>query len=377
MVTKNLVICLDGTWNTPDQSDRGRQVPSNVVKIARAIERKTVNPQPRQHVYYDSGVGTLGLKDRLVGGLTGRGISENIQAAYQWLIETLQERDRIYLFGFSRGAYSARSLAGLIGVCGIPRTDARPIDAVVREAYDIYRERKTQNRKVRAVKFVDDNQAIRSAVHFIGVWDTVGSLGVPTRGPLGWWTRRRSGFHDVSLGSHVRSAFHALAINERRGPFNPTLWDTDDIESGQTVVQAWFPGVHSNIGGGYVDYGLSDRALLWMIYNANARGLCFDEKYVDLHLRPNWFGEIRDSMSLFYRAPFLSRPRTRSIGITSPRSECLHISAIKRWGDMTAPEPEPSNVVNVSRSIKIAGSGWETEFNLGDRAPLQKHDEES
>ena len=370
---RNMVVCLDGTWNRPDQRDRGRQVPSNVVKIARAVDR-TKTTKIAQHVYYDTGVGTGGLLDRVVGGATGRGISENIREAYRWLIENYQAGDRLYLFGFSRGAYSARSLAGLIGVCGIRRVDGCCPVRVAKEAYAIYRDKNRQGQRGRSAPVARETE--QAVVHFVGVWDTVGALGVPTRGPLGWWTRKRSGFHDVGLGGHIEHAYHALAINESRGPFKPVVWTTDPAK-GQVVIQAWFPGVHSNVGGGYVDSGLSDRALLWMIYNASQHGLRFDENYIDLCLRPNWFGELRDSMSPWYRLVPWNRPRERNVGLVSCTTERLHVSVSKRWCDITSPDKATQRVAKAMDSMAFVGSEWETEFNLGNRKPLVAHSEES
>ena len=366
---RNLVICLDGTWNTPDQRDRGRQIPSNVVKMARAVATKTTPTQPSQELYYDTGVGTGGILDRIVGGVTGRGISENIRCAYRWLIEKYQPGDRIFLFGFSRGAFSVRSLAGLIGVCGIPQCRQSSLDQDVQQAYAIYRDKKIKRRKGKTKEFLKCTNATKADVHFIGVWDTVGALGVPTPGPIGWWTRWRSGFHDVALGSHIKHAFHALAINERRGPFQPALWEVTP-SSGQVVVQAWFPGVHSNIGGGYVDSGLSDRTLLWMIYHANQHGLCFDENYINLSLRPNWFGELRNSMQWCYRIMVTNRPRDRKIMFASPTTEHLHLSVRERWTDVTRPESPPPNLIPLTDAVVFHGSQWEEKFNLVNRLDL-------
>lgn len=341
---RNLVVCLDGTWNTPDQLDRGRQVPSNVVKMARAVKEGSVDQTLTQVIYYDTGVGTGGWLDRIIGGATGQGILRNIMQAYAWLIETYEPEDRIYLFGFSRGAYTARSLAGLIGACGFPALgDGGPSNSLLDDAKAAYRTRNHDARRARAEAFRDKYQSRDGKVHFIGVWDTVGALGVPTAGPLGWWTRWRSGFHDVSLGDHITYARHAVAINERRGPFQPTLWQPDTDREGR-LVQAWFPGVHSNVGGGYADTGLSDRALLWMINAAYERGLRFDGNYVRKRVHPNWFGELRESTSWVYRLMFWNPPRLRPIGAGHPSSECLHTSAKGRWEHVSAPEDAPANV---------------------------------
>ncbi len=236
---RNLVICLDGTWNTPDQKDRGRQVPSNVVKMARAIDQGRVTPDLTQLVYYDTGVGTGGAVDKFIGGITGQGIMKNILQAYRWLVENYQPDDKIYLFGFSRGAFTARSLAGLIGVCGIaqPPEGAKATDKLIDEAKTAYRCKKKAEREGLAAVFKTAYSAHTGKVHFIGVWDTVGALGVPTTGPLGWWTRKRSGFHDVTLGGHISHAYHAVAINERRGPFKPTLWSPENLADHQACCR--------------------------------------------------------------------------------------------------------------------------------------------
>ncbi len=347
---RNLVVCLDGTWNTPDQKDQNRQVPSNVVKMARAVEEGRVDQQLEQLVYYDTGVGTGGAIDKIIGGMSGQGIMKNILQAYRWLVENYQADDKIYMFGFSRGAYTARSLAGLIGVCGIPKSpdsdDA--MNKLINEAKTAYRTKDEAKRTKLADAFKSAFQSAPGKVHFIGVWDTVGALGVPTTGLFGWWTRRRSGFHDVTLGKHISHACHAVAINERRGPFKPTLWSPESLAEHQTLVQAWFPGVHSNVGGGYADSGLSDRALMWMIDVAQARQLSFDQNYIDNRIDTNWFGELRDSMEFYYKVLVGNLPADRIIGLTHSQSEFLHFSAPGRWDHSSAPEKAPPNYVDAA-----------------------------
>lgn len=364
---RNLIICLDGTWNTPDQKDRGRQVPSNVVKIARAIKQGRVSSKLEQLVYYDTGVGTGGALDKLVGGVTGQGIMKNILQAYQWLAEVYQDGDAIYMFGFSRGAFTARSLAGLVGVCGIPMIPEEKefADKLFADAKTAYRTKDKAKRESLINAFKITYGSKPGKVHFIGVWDTVGALGVPTTGPLGWWTRKRSGFHDVTLGKHVSHAYHAVAINERRGPFKPTLWSPDNLGEHQSLLQVWFPGVHSNVGGGYTDCGLSDRALLWMINSAYERGLKFDGNYVELRVHPNWFGELRDSSSFMYKAMIWNKMKDRDIGTADPDTEVLHISADGRWKHASAPETPPANYTQAkARPVKVfEAKDWEAGFN--------------
>ena len=137
----------------------------------------------------------------------------------------------------------------------------------------------------------------------------------------------RHAFHDVSLGDHVTYAYHALAIDERRKPFRPSLWSAANVHDGQTVAQVWFPGVHSNVGGGYVDAGLSDRAFLWMCSNAKNAGLGFYSEYMKRRIDPNLYGELRNSMKWYY---WLLCPYPRPIGGNAAAGEAIHWSARQR-----------------------------------------------
>ena len=329
-MSRNLVVCTDGTWNRPDQRDRGRVVPSNVVKVARALCGKTLS-DVQQCVYYDTGVGTGGWWDHCKGGIFGIGLLENVKQAYLAIGANFRIEDRLFLLGFSRGAYTARSLAGLIGLCGIPDPEKGNVSVAVKSAIDIYRMRPGKVRSDRAMehshKFshTTDGHLVRD-VYFIGVWDTVGALGVPLE-HLKLLGVHRHAFHDVSLGDHVTYAYHALVIDERRKPFRPSLWSSTNVHAGQMVAQVWFPGVHSNIGGGYVDSGLSDRAFLWMCSKAKDAGLGFHREYMKRRVDPNLYGELRDSMKWYYR---LLWPVSRRIGGGGAAGEAIHWSARQR-----------------------------------------------
>ncbi len=363
---RHLVLGCDGTWNRPDQMDRGRQVPTNVVKILRAVDENAT--AVTQIKYYDTGVGTGGFLDHLIGGLTGLGLLRNVCEAYHWLLAHYRDGDRIFLFGFSRGAFTARCLAALIGLLGIPRAAEGRAWPLARAAVRIYRMRR-RDRRLALARSWRSRHASRSArVHFLGVWDTVGALGLPVPGPLGWWSRRLQGFHDTALGSHVTHAFHALAIDERRRPFAPTLWEGPAPAGVERVMQCWFPGVHSNVGGGYVDAGLSDRALLWMICRAREAGLVFNPHYLARRIDPNWFGERRRSLGLVYR---LLGPRRRRIGTPGTPGECIHFSALERWRSPTAPEPMP---VNLRQALEAGVPVWKDptggERNFHEKTPF-------
>ena len=301
-MSKRLVICSDGTWNTPDQKDRGKYRPSNVVKIARAVAPFGKDGKT-QIVFYDKGVGTGWGLDRLTGGAFGQGLNDNIKDAYRFLIHNYEGGDEIFFFGFSRGVYTVRSTAGFIRNSGL----LKKIHAdKIPEAFELYRSRKLAPASQEAKDFRKDySREIR--INFIGVWDTVGSLGIPIHG-LKFLTRRRHQFHDVMLSSYVDNAFHALAVDEKRKPFKPTLWETKKLDY-QRVEQVWFAGVHTNIGGGYEDSGLSDIAFTWMKERAGECGLSFDEEYIKKVIKPEVKGELRNSKKgLFVFFPSYTRP---------------------------------------------------------------------
>jgi uncharacterized protein (DUF2235 family) len=278
VMPKRLIVCCDGTWNTADQTKAGRPNPTNVTKLALSIADKD-SAGSRQCVYYHSGVGTSRWQ-RLSGGAFGAGLSGNVFDAYRFLIDNYDSGDWLYLFGFSRGAFTARSLSGLIRSSGILRQEnADRID----QAWAMYRSAADGPRGVASTLF-RRAYSHEPRIHFIGVWDTVGALGIPVLGPR-WlepvMTRlnRRYQFHDTTLSTRVNGAFHALAIDERRAVFAPTMWHqqpgADSQEPKQELKQVWFTGVHCDIGGGYPDTSLSDIALLWMADRAQEYGLEF------------------------------------------------------------------------------------------------------
>lgn len=337
MARKRLVVCLDGTWNTPDQKDRGEIRPSNVVKLARSVT--PVAPDATvQAVFYDRGVGTDWGLDRLTGGAFGHGITRNIEDAYRFLVNNYSDGDDIYIFGFSRGAYTARSTAGMIRNSGLLKK--RHADQFP-QAYELYRDASVHPNDARAVDF-RSKYAWEPRIKFIGVWDTVGALGVPVTG-LRWLTRGRHEFHDVTLSSYIDNAFHALAIDEKRGPFAPTLWEAKGVE-GQTIDQVWFAGVHTNVGGGYADSGLSDIAFLWMLNKAKECDLAIDDAYVASQTHPDAAGELRQSKKGFYK---ITKSHIRAIGVQKNGLESVHKSVIKRQeSDQTKPGPyRPENLL--------------------------------
>jgi uncharacterized protein (DUF2235 family) len=332
---KRLVICCDGTWNRADQERAGEPCPTNVVKLAYRVAKRDGAGNP-QIVLYNHGVGTGNGLDRLSGGAFGAGLEDNIHEAYRFLVGNYELGDEIYVFGFSRGAFTARSLVGMIRNCGIL---TRGSVAQYRAAVALYRDDERGPDHAFSLEFKQNFSVCSDGdipVRFVGVWDTVGALGIPLAG-LRSVTRRRQQFHDTQLSGIVEYAYHALAIDERRGPFEPTLWDPRS-KPRQTVRQVWFCGVHSDIGGGYPEHGLSDISLQWMIEAAADAGLAFDDDVLRAApLNGDPTGVLHDSRKGVYR---FKREFVRSIGIDETQS--LHPSVLERWD--ADPTYRPANL---------------------------------
>lgn len=264
---KRIVICADGTWNRPEE-DVESDFPTNVLKLARAVAPWDDDGGP-QHVFYDWGIGSYHA--RLTGGITGRGIHKNIMDAYRYLVQNYAPGAEIFLFGFSRGAYTVRSLCGLINNCGILK---RPDAALIQQAFDHYKNENDDHHPDGPASIAFRRQYAHPArkVRFLGVWDTVGALGIPFS-VLGLFDRKDE-FYDTKLGPNVTTARHALAIDERRADFEPTLLQPRE---GLDLEQVWFAGSHGDIGGGYApdDKGrlASDFPLRWMAEEAEAADL--------------------------------------------------------------------------------------------------------
>lgn len=330
---KRLVICCDGTWNRADQEQNGTPCPTNVVKLAYRVAKHDTAGNP-QVVFYDQGVGTGNVVDRFSGGAFGDGLEDNIYDAYRFLIANYEPDDEIFLFGFSRGAFTARSIAGMIRKCGI--LDRLHVQKYV-DSLKLYHDPSTHPDDVPAQAFRAENSCCgdqRIPIKCVGVWDTVGALGIPLRGLRGL-TRKDYTFHDTELSGSVEFAFHALAIDEHRAPFEPTLW-LEKPKPNQTVSQTWFVGVHSDIGGGYAETFLSDIALQWMMDNAQLAGLVFDDKVIAARpLAGKATGTLHDSKTGMYR---LTKGIDRPIGTGG--SQYVHPSAIERWDSDSGYRPD-------------------------------------
>jgi hypothetical protein len=334
-MTKRLVVCCDGTWNNPQQEDNGLPAPTNVFKLFNALAGQGPAATPHdtgqplnQLKFYHPGVGAEGGVLRpLLGGAIGAGISRHICSAYQWLAHHYREGDDIYLYGFSRGALAARSLGGFLSYGLLNLQGLSSVQAWAR-VHRAYQEGYRQRNRLAALQpsWQLYNQGDATPIRFIGVWDTVGALGVPDDfellnlfdNPSAW------SFHDTSLGAHVRSARHAMAIDEIRSSFCVTHWNNK--HSHPDVKERWFPGVHADVGGGYANCGLSDGALQWMIEESQDAELAF-QPHALAALAPNPCGALHTS----YKGAFSKlRSRPRNIPALQQPSAAFHPSAHTR-----------------------------------------------
>jgi uncharacterized protein (DUF2235 family) len=262
---KQIVFCADGTWDTTTSH-------TNVYRIYKAL-LVTADQMP----FYDDGVGADGNPIiKLVGGAFGTGLWQKIKDGYAKIAHVYEAGDSVFLFGFSRGAYTARSLAGMIACAGLPT--ANFTEDMVNTAFDAYRAGAGDLRQQKLEELANCDMDDNPTIEMVGVWDTVGSLGIPAA--IGQVDPVAYGFLDTSLNPKIKHGYHALAIDERRAQFPPTLWE-GTIGPDQTIEQVWFTGAHSDVGGGEPSDGtgttaLSDITLAWMMDKASALGLLFD-----------------------------------------------------------------------------------------------------
>lgn len=301
---KRLIVFCDGTWNSADQkSSDNRPCPTNVARLFQSTSSLDDKGNP-QIVHYIAGVGTR-LSERISGGGFGYGISDNVKNGYQFICSNYEEGDEIFLFGFSRGAYTARSIGGLIHNMGILK---RPHFHRLNEAYSYYRNKSPDWRpgSEKALAFQNESCWPSKDIHLVGVWDTVGSLGVPYGLLLGKVADAifKCSFHDTRLSSSIKSAYHAIAEDERRWPFRPNQWELNPKYHTEldNFKEEWFPGTHSDVGGGYPETGLSDVALAWMLDNAAKHGMKAElDKVENPPFAPDPNGVKHDSQSAVYK----------------------------------------------------------------------------
>jgi len=312
--------------------------PSNVTRIARCVAKRDRNGVP-QITFYQSGIGTNDILDKFVGGATGLGLSEHIREAYQFIAANYDKDagDEIFLVGFSRGSFTARSIAAFINDVGL----ITPLG--MQYFYPIFEDWENQQMKNYQTHFKDvpfhsprpnlnDREGKTQYVarlqqlgyttpnvvmKVVACFDTVGSLGIPR---IGIFDPNKPAHHsidyafvDTSVPPMVQHAVHALALDERRDCFTPTLWELPVPLPGQTLTQVWFQGGHSDVGGSYDDSRAADITLAWMIEQLWQRGLEFDVRLLEaqywsehktldskMPVRPWSCGAIHDAMTFFY-----------------------------------------------------------------------------
>lgn len=343
MANKNIVLCFDGTWNHPAKEVAGKNIYTNVWKLYyAAVEQEKV-----QIKWYDRGVGVEGLfHEKIIGGATGKGIEENVIDGYVQLLERYQPGDKIFLFGFSRGATTARILASLLHFCGIVEEekwevnpenasiDWSDIRSVARKALDIYLNSNITTRveagekikRGRSKKWITDRFRTANSyqtsleIRMLGVWDTVSAL-----------TTCNRKYHDVleelidlKTYPEVKYACHAVSIDEVRGDFALIPFKRARGKRAEEISmkEVWFAGAHSNVGGGFVDSGLSDIALEWMLSEAIKQGLLINTHKLRIH--PDVLGELQHPEEEFIYP--LRRKNSRRI----PRGSKIHASVFER-----------------------------------------------
>ncbi|WP_224961707.1 DUF2235 domain-containing protein [Geomonas subterranea] len=306
-MSKKLVMCFDGTWNKPDEKSDGRDTNTNVerlfVSIAGVDARNYAGGGLTAGTlkWYDSGVGTKWY-EHIRGGAFGYGLSLNIREGYKFLIDNYDPGDEIYVYGFSRGAYTARSLVGLIRNSGLldreqilkirdddnypcwPRPNLDQLKKMkaddvphIMDAYQLYRNRDGSADTDFAVIFRGNYAYPDVKIRLLGVWDTVGALGIPFK-LFESFNAEQYKFHDQELSAIVENAFHAIAIDEHRENYDVTIWNPKQ-KVNQVMEQVWFAGAHADVGGGYEvpEHPLADAALAWMQKKSllNGSGLTF------------------------------------------------------------------------------------------------------
>jgi uncharacterized protein (DUF2235 family) len=299
-----------------------------VVRIARAIRPNNPDGEA-QVVFYDWGVATGNGLGVVGGGAFGKGIDRNIRDGYRFVIHNYAHGDKLWFFGFSRGAYTVRSLVGLIRNAGI--LSKRNSDRIP-DAYALYR----SSTKPDAQKSKDFRAAYsrESKIHFLGAFDTVGALGIPCGLGFGRRNEQKYGFHDTQVSSRVRNAYHALAIDEKRKSFVPTIWRTKP--SSTTSEQAWFAGVHGDVGGDYPDTGLADHALEWLVGKAVDVGLSVNQSYLRSLRNPASNETLHNSYTLKWK-PLGKRKRAL---LATSADEVIHPSARRRWNERPGYRPD-------------------------------------
>ncbi|MEJ2594363.1 MAG: DUF2235 domain-containing protein [bacterium] len=302
---KNIIICCDGT---------GNEYSENLTNVVHTYAVAKQNEH--QVAFYDPGVGTGGWEYEEESGLlkaksdqaTGYGLQKNVVDAYKILMDKYEEGDKIFLFGFSRGAFTVRSLGGMLYKCGLLRHDN---ENLVEYAAKIY----NTSGNAELARGFRKTFGRSCPVHFIGVWDTVESLIL----------NANKKFHDAKLNPEISFGYHALSIDEKRKSFVPFPWDGESKAPHQTIEQVWFAGVHSDVGGWYTEKGLSNIAFRWMMEKAEACGMEVDHQKLS-KFRGDPLDQLHNSYSGIWKV--MGR-RTRKL----PTGSKIHRTVMERMNN--------------------------------------------
>ena len=315
---RNIVVCCDGTMAQYGSSDEN----TNVVRL---FERLAKDGE-RQISFYDPGVGTYSPRqnpllrwwEKAKMAITGKGVIVNVQEAYRYLMDCYEPGDKVYLFGYSRGAYTARVLAAMLHKCGLLTRGSNNLLPYVTEIYH-------GNDDMRAAGF-KGSFSRECKPHFIGVWDTVASTG--------WLWREK--FSNMQLNGDVKDACHAVAVDERRSHFPITYWDESNVPEGQTIEQVWFAGFHADVGGQQkVDRRIPDISLEWMLRQAEDKGLLLRSNWRE-SLCPDPMGEVKPS----HQGPWYLMPKKKR---RIPEGAKVHASVLLRMASSGVPY-RPTNL---------------------------------
>lgn len=372
---KRLAVFLDGTWNSVDSN-------TNVWRMRALCASKSQDGRP-QLIYYSIGV------NGFLGGVFGQGLDENIRLAYEWLIENYRDGDEIFIFGFSRGAYAARALAGLIAIDGLLKAGS-PIG--VSELFQRYKKGDEETIwKLKEMQAASETGKMTEQerwllkytqpvnVKVIGVWDTVGSIDLAA-GDIPGISSSSFDYLQTGLRVHILNGYHALAIDEHRAKFAATLWDVHRRDANAVIAQPrplsgveqrWFVGAHANVGGGYETDLLAQAPLRWMMKKAESQGLSFrsvsrarrrrrrrtDHRilqvvYVFLVLE----GLIADFP---HHRPGAGRTRRRHAYERQRDDRCQRVRALARGSEVPASKPDGMGAAQAggSRSTADLGAG--------------------
>lgn len=424
---KRIILLLDGTWN---DSDFGAQ-DTNIVRIREIIARvlwaendaKTQSASASQGrdadpvtpksfanqdniLFYERGVGTGAFLNRFLGGALGKGLSRNIRRAYKFLSFHYQPGDQIFIFGFSRGAFTARSLVGYIHASGLlTRENCTP--QLEQQSWDFYRcspNDRSPGAWSALAPHMNDRHALRIAC--LGVFDTVGALGVPFR-QFRVFNRDTYEFHDVELCAITDVNLHAMAIDEQRQPFEASPWRRSKFKKFNTAVeQVWFPGAHADVGGGYIDeearyrdrvVALDDLTLDWMLkrvkhyfpdFPVNEAGwpILSDEQLLKRALAtqhqsrtgiylgwPRALRSLNNVPMMCNGVPILRPWSEVNVGRErheEPIGEMIHISAVSRWQRTAPVDGTPYTYEPKNLSLHLADLGGK----ITSRLPLVNWD---